>query len=140
MYKYLRYCGAGFIFFLVACGSSNTSDGTGNIVVTGGAGSVTGPNGGSGAIDNSVGGDGAGGATVGDGGASAGGVLATGGRRTILATGGTTLVGTAVCDDPTLCGQVLDANGDVFDCGFNNCPQTLCGVNSPNHCPPSVRE
>ena len=66
-----------------------------------------------------------------------GGTCATGSRKSMPGIGGTTVRGTAVCNSPNVCGTVLDANDAVYDCGFKNCPQEVCGKNAPNQCPPA---
>ena len=75
--------------------------------------------------DSSVGGQG--GSQT--GGASGGCVMAT--------TGGTpsssmaTICGSAVCT-PTSCGSIIDACGNVIDCGFAICGKEHCGISVPN--------
>ena len=151
MYNYLRFCWVGLVLFSAACGSNNSAGGDDTYAGPTGGAKVYTPTGGA----NNVGAGGSATSNVGGAGVSGGGAgqttgtanmsgststsTATGGRDSThpvnLNTGGTTVVGTSICAGSNVCGQMLDANGNPFDCGFQNCPQGICGLDVPNQCP-----
>jgi hypothetical protein len=137
-----------FAWVLPGCSSNKTDDGYIMGGDTGGFGAVFGGGGSGAKAGGGAATVGGGAATVGGGGTNAGGGTATAGdggvnanaggatrRLPDTSAGGNPVTGPTVCDVPNVCGTVLDAKDDVYECGFKNCPQEVCGLNAPNQCP-----